>query len=337
MKAIVLRELGGPEKLLLEEMPDPAPGPGEVVIRLKTAAMNHRDVWIRLGKYAGITLPVILGSDGAGEISAIGLGVDASLAGKQVIINPSFEWGNDPRAQGPNFRILGLQDPGTYAEYVKIPAANVYPKPAQLSWEEAAALPVAATTAYRAVVTRGQVKKGETVVVVGIGGGVAAFILQMAIRLGARVFVTSGSHEKIQRAQELGAEGGVNYRSPDWVKELRALIGGTGPDVVFDSAGGETFDQTLDLVRPGGRVVTFGATLGPTKELAVRRIFWKQLTILGSTMGKQQDFEQAIELYGSGGLRPVIDKVFPLTDVQSAHKRMDEAGQFGKIVLTISP
>lgn len=333
MKVVVLRELGGAEKLLLEDLPDPQPGTGEVVVRVKAAAMNHRDVWIRTGKYAGIALPVVLGSDGAGEVVTVGSGVDSVLVGKQVILNPIFEWGYDPKAQGANFRILGLQDPGTYAEYVKIPAANLYPKPTQLSWEEAAALPVAATTAYRAVVTRGQVKQGESVVVIGIGGGVAAFVLQIAKKLGARVFVTSGSDEKIRRAKELGAEAGANYRTQDWVKELRTLLGEVGPDVIIESAGGETFDKALDLARPGGRVVTFGATLGPTKELTVRRIFWKQLTILGTTMGTQDDFERAIDLYGSGGLKPVIDKIFPLDDVQSAHKRMDEAGQFGKIIL----
>jgi NADPH:quinone reductase-like Zn-dependent oxidoreductase len=335
MKAVILRELGGAEKLLVGDLPDPKPTAGEVVVRVKAAAMNHRDVWIRTGKYAGITLPVVLGSDGAGEVVSVGTGVDASLVGTSVIINPIFEWGDDPKAQGANFRILGLQDPGTYAEYVKIPASNLYPKPANLGWEEAAALPVAATTAYRAVVSRGQVKPGESVVVIGIGGGVAAFILQIAKKLGARVFVTSGNDEKIRRARELGAEAGVNYKTQDWVKELRALLGGVGPDVIVDSAGGETFDKALDLARPGGRVVTFGATLGPTKELTVRRIFWKQLTILGTTMGTQEDFERAIDMYGTGGLKPVLDKVFPLADIQAAHRRMDEAGQFGKIILKL--
>ncbi|MGH2567695.1 MAG: zinc-binding dehydrogenase [Bacteroidota bacterium] len=336
MKAIVLREIGGPENLRLEEVPDPQPGPGEVVVRLKAAAMNHRDVWIRTGRYAGVKLPVIPGSDGAGEISAVGPGVDPSQLGKRVMINPGMEWGDDPSAQGPNFRILGLPDNGTYAEYVKLPASNVHPKPDQLTWEEAAAVPIAAVTAYRALVTRANVQAGETVVVIGIGGGVAVFALQIARKFGARVFVTSGSDTKIQRARELGAEGGVNYRTQDWVRELRALTGGKGPDLIVESAGGEAFDQALDLARPGGRIVTFGATLGPTKELIVRRIFWKQLSILGSTMGTEQEFEKAVELYSSGGLRPVIDKVFPLAEAPAAHRRMDDAEQFGRIVLKIS-
>ncbi len=334
MKAVVLREIGGPEQLKIEEMPDPRPAVDGVVVRLKAAAMNHRDVWIRTGKYAGIKLPVILGSDGAGEVVKAGSGVDPSLVGKSVVINPCIGWGDDPKAQRTDFRILGLPDNGTYAELVTLPAANVAPKPGELSWEEAAALPLAATTAYRAVVTRGRIMAGETVVVIGIGGGVALFALQIARKLGAKVFVTSGSDDKIRRAREIGAVGGVNYRTENWVNDLREMTGG-GPDVVIDSAGGETFDKVLDLVRPGGRVVTFGATLGPAKEVMVRRIFWKQLSVLGSTMGSPDEFRKAVELYSSGGLRPVIDNVFPISQVQDAHRRMENAEQFGRIVLRI--
>jgi NADPH:quinone reductase-like Zn-dependent oxidoreductase len=335
LKAVVLRELGGPEQLKIEEVPDPQPAVDEVVIRLRAAAMNHRDVWIRTGKYAGIKLPVILGSDGSGEVVKAGSGADPSLVGKSVLINPCIGWGDDPKAQRTDFRILGLPDNGTYAELVTLPAVNVAPKPGELSWEQAAAVPLAATTAYRAVVTRGRIAAGETVVVVGIGGGVALFALQIAGKLGARVFVTSGSDDKIRRAGELGAVGGVNYRTKDWVKELREMTDG-GPDVVVDSAGGETFDKVLDLVRPGGRVVTFGATLGAAKDVTVRRIFWKQLSIIGSTMGTPDEFRKAVELYSSGGLHPVIDKIFPLAQVQEAHRRMEKAEQFGRIVLKIN-
>ena len=334
MKAVVLREIGGPEQLKIEEVPDPQPAVDEVVVRLKAAAMNHRDVWIRTGKYAGIKLPVILGSDGSGEVVKADSGADPSLVGKSVVINPCIGWGDNPKAQRTDFRILGLPDNGTYAELVRVPANNVALKPAELSWEEAAAVPLAATTAYRAVVTRGQIAAGETVVVVGIGGGVALFALQIARKFGAKVFVTSGSDDKIRRAREIGAVGGVNYRTQSWVNDLREMTGG-GPDVVIDSAGGETFDKVLDLVRPGGRVVTFGATLGPAKDVMVRRIFWKQLSVIGSTMGTPAEFREAVRLYGSGGLRPVIDKVFPLSQVQEAHRRMEMAEQFGRIVLRI--
>ncbi|HVC18594.1 MAG TPA: zinc-binding dehydrogenase [Vicinamibacterales bacterium] len=334
MKAVVLRELGPAANLRLDEVPDPVPGAGEVVVRLKAAALNHRDVWIRLGQYAGIKVPIILGSDGAGEVAAVGAGVDGALVGRAVVIDPSLDWGPDERAQGRTYRILGLPDDGTYAQRVKVPAANVHAKPAHLSFEEAAALPLAGVTAYRAVVTRARVQTGETVVVTGIGGGVSSFALQIARSLGARVFVTSGSDEKLARARESGAQGGVNHRSGDWVKALAALTGG-GPDVVIDSVGGETFNRALELARPGGRIVTYGATSGAVPALEVRRIFWKQLNVLGSTMGTARDFADMLALYERRALRPVLDRTFALADAPAAHQRMERGEQSGKIVLTI--
>jgi NADPH:quinone reductase-like Zn-dependent oxidoreductase len=332
LKAIVLRELGAPENLKLEELPDPAPSQGEVVVKLKGAALNHRDVWIRLGQYAGIKLPIVPGSDGAGEVITAD---DKSLIGQAVVINPSLNWGNDARVQGPAFKILGLPDDGTYAEMVRVPAANVVPKPEALSFEEASALPLAGLTAYRAVVSRAGVKSGETVLVTGIGGGVSSLALQIAKHLGASVLVTSGSDEKLARAKGLGADGGVNYHSPDWGKEILGLTEGKGPDVVIDSVGGETFGKAIEIVKPGGRIVTYGATTGALNKLEVRRIFWKQVNICGSTMGTPQEFASLIELFGKSGLRPAIDQVFPLREAAAAHRRMEEAGQFGKIVLRI--
>lgn len=334
MKAIVLRELGGPEKLTLEEVADPSPGPGEVVVRLRAAALNHRDVWIRKGMYAGIKLPVILGSDGAGEVVAVGAGADAALKGRAVVLNPSLDWGPDPRAQGPDFRILGLPDDGTYAELIKVPAGNVLEKPERLSFEDAASVPLAGLTAYRAVVTRAQVQAGETVLVTGIGGGVSAFALQIAKAQGARVFVTSGSDAKLRRARELGAEGGANYRSGDWGQAIKDLSGG-GPDVVIDSVGGATLDRAIEIMRPAGRVATYGATTGPVPKLEVRRVFWKQVSILGTTMGTADEFAAMLRLVGEGRLRPVVDRVLPLAEAAEAHRRMEEAEQFGKIVLAI--
>ena len=335
MKAVVLRELGGPANLRLEEVAEPQPKAGEVLIKLKAAALNHRDVFIRTGQYAGIKLPIILGSDGAGEVIEVGADVDRSLVGKAVVICPSLDWGEDERAQGPNFRILGLPDDGTYAQLVKVPAANVFPKPPSLSFEDAAAIPLAGVTAYRALVTRAQVQAGETVLVPGIGGGVATFVLQFAKSLGARVLVTSGSDSKLARARELGAEGGVNYHHEDWVKQIAALAGNKGVDVVIDSVGGETFASALEVIKPGGRIVTYGATTGAAKQIEVRRIFWKQLNILGSTMGTPREFAAMLELLGDNALRPVVDQIFPLAEAQAAHRRLEEAGHFGKIVLRI--
>src|SRR3954468_7175962 len=238
MQAIVLRDLGGPEQLRLQTAPDPQPGPGEVVVRLKAAALNHRDVWIRKGLYAGIKLPVILGPGGAGAVSAVGPNADQKLLGREVVLNPGLDWGDDDRVQGPHFRILGLPDDGTYAEPVKVPASAVYPKPAGWSWEEAAALPLAGLTAYRAVVTRAQVGPTDRVLVTGVGGGMSQFAVQIAKARGARVVVTSGSDDKLARAtQHLGADGGANYRTGDWAKEVVRLFGGEGPDVVIDSVG----------------------------------------------------------------------------------------------------
>jgi zinc-binding alcohol dehydrogenase/oxidoreductase len=333
MKAIVLKELGEAENLKLEEVPDPQPGAGEVVVRLKAAALNHRDVWIRRGLYAGIKVPIILGSDGAGVVTQLGDGVDRSLDGQEVVINPSLNWGDDERVQQSNFRILGLPDDGTYAQLVKVPASNVNRKPGSLSFEEAAALPLAALTAYRAVITRAGVNKGEDVLVTGIGGGVSSFALQFAKRLGARVFVISGSDEKLERARGMGADGGANYKSQDWGKEIVSMCNGSGPHVVIDSAGGETLNKAIEIIRPGGRIVTYGATTGAVKQLEVRRIFWKQIDLLGSTMGTAREFAAMLKLYEEAGLKPVIDKVFPLSEAPAAHRHMEEAAQFGKILL----
>ena len=332
MKAVVLRALGDPEVLQLEDASDPQPDPGEVVVRLRAAALNHRDIWIRTGRYAGIKLPVILGSDGAGEVARTGSAVDPGWMGREVVIDPAFNWGDDERAQGPAFQILGLPRDGTYAEFVKVPAEHLHDKPRHLSFEEAAAVPLASVTAYRALAVRAQVRAGETLVITGIGGGVATCALKIASHLGVRVFVTSGSDSKVNAARTHGAAGGVNHNDPEWPKALTSLIGGR-PDVILDGAGGETFNRSLDLVAPGGRVVSYGATLGPAENVEVRRIFWKQLNVMGSTMGTRRDFAAMMQLYAEGGLRPVVDGIFPLGEAAEAHRRMETGQQFGKIVL----
>lgn len=324
MKAVVLEQHGGPEVLVLRDLPDPQPAPGQVLVRLRAAALNHRDVWIRRGQYAAIRLPAVLGSDGAGEIAS------GPRQGEPVVIFPSLDWGDNPKAPGPNFRILGMPDQGTYAELIAVPETNVFPKPPHLSWEEAAAVPLAALTAYRAVVTRAQTQAGETVLVTGIGGGVALFALQIARTLGARVFVTSSSEEKLQRARSLGSEGGALYTHPEWWKGLPS------PDVIIDGAGGPGFLDLIGSIKAAGRLVTYGGTAGAVPQLIVQRIFWKQLNVLGTTMGNAQEFQHMLELYNKHQLRPVIDQVFPLAQAADAHRRMDAAAQFGKIVLRIA-
>lgn len=318
---------------MVEHAPDPEPGAGEAVVRLRAAALNHRDVFIRTGKYAGIKLPVILGSDGAGEVVDTGPGGEA-WRGRSVVIDPSFNWGLDERVQGTGFNILGLPANGTYAELVKVPIGSLYDKPKHLSFEEAAAIPLASVTAYRALVTRARVGRGETVVVTGIGGGVATSALVIAVHLGATVYVTSGTDAKIAAARAHGSAGGVNHLHPDWPAALIAQIGHR-PDVVIDGAGGDTFNQALDLLKPGGRLVTYGATLGPASHVEIRRIFWKQLDVMGTAMGSPQDFAAMVRLYDEG-LRPIVDSVLPLDAAADAHRRMEHGQQFGKIVLTMS-
>lgn len=336
MKAVRLNELGGPENLVYEDVPEPEPGPGEVVVRLRNAALNRRDVFVTQGMYPGAkpdALPVTLGSDGSGEVAARGDGADGPADGDEIIIHPSLYWGDDQRLPGKEYRILGLPEDGTYAQFVKVPAENVFPKPGHLSHEEAAAIPLAALTAYRALFTRGGLQSGETVLVPGIGGGVATFLVQMASAAGATVFVTSGSDEKIEKAKELGAEGGVNYNTENWSKELKGMAGGV--DLSIDSIGGEVFDALVTLAKPGGRVVTFGATAGPVPKLVMPKIFLKQLDVLGTAMGSAKEFGEMLDFYEKHDLHPVINETFELSDATAAMNHMEEGSGIGKIVLNI--
>ena len=338
MKAVILRELGGPESLAYEEAPDPEPGPGETLVRLRAAALNRRDVFVTRGLYPGAraeALPVILGSDGSGEVVAHGSEDADGLPpeGSEVVINPALYWGDDERIPGRDYRILGLPDDGTFAQLVKVPSENVFEKPAHLTHEQAAAVPLAALTAYRALVTRGNLQPGETVVIPGVGGGVATFLVQLASALGGRVFVTSSSAEKVEKARELGAEGGVTYEDENWSRTLREMTGGV--DLSVDSVGGEVFDALLALARPGSRIVTFGATASPKVSLTMPRVFLKQLDVLGTAMGTNREFEAMLKLYSEKGLEPLLDRTFPLEETTAAMNHMEEGSGMGKIVLEI--
>ena len=336
MKAMVLRELGGPDQLSYEDVPEPEPGSGEAVVRLRAAALNRRDVFVTYGQYPGAraeALPVILGSDGSGEVVARGEGAAGPDEGTEVVINPALYWGDDPRRPGKEYRILGLPDDGTFAQFVKVPAESVFPKPSHLSHEEAAAIPLGALTAYRALVTRGELEEGETVVVPGVGSGVATFVVQMASALGARVFVTSGSDEKIERAKEFGAEGGVNYNSEDWSRELKSMAGGV--DLAVDLAGGEAFNALVSLAKPGGRIVAVGATAGPTPKAMTIRIALKHLDVLGTAMGTNEEFGAMLDFYAEHGLHPTISETFDLDEAAAAMHYMEEGKGVGKIVLDV--
>ncbi len=332
MKAAVLDGVGHP--IQLQEVEKPVAGVSEAVVKLSAAALNHRDVWIQKGQYAGLKFPIVLGSDGAGTVESVGDGVDKMWLGKNVVVNPSIGWGESEKTQAKTYKILGLPDDGTFAELVKIPATNLAEKPEHLSFAEAAALPLAGLTAYRALFSRAKLQAGETVLMTGIGGGVALFGLQFALAQGARVFVTSGSDEKLDKAKALGATGGVNYKQPDWAKELQEQAGGF--DVILDSAGGDGFGNLINLAAAGGRIVFVGATAGNPPNLDMRKIFWKQLSLLGSTMGSPNDFKAMMTFVSEKKITPVVDAVFTLADTEAALRRMENAAQFGKIVLTMT-
>lgn len=329
MKAIVLNDKNEP--LIWQEVETPVTGAGEVLVKIKAAAFNHRDLWIQKGQYAGLRYPIILGSDGSGIVVELGDGVNDSWLNKEVIINPGMNWGNNPNFHDRHFKILGLPDNGTFAEYVKVPADYLYAKPAYLSFEEAAAIPLAGLTGYRALFTRGQVKQGDKVLITGIGGGVALMVLKMALAIGADVYVTSGSDEKIERAVALGAKLGVNYKISSWYKLFQSAV--EGLDVIIDSAAGDDFKHLIELANPGGKIVFYGGTQGPISTLNPQKIFWKHLSILGTTMGTQKEFAAMLSLFETHKIKPVIDEVFDMADAEKAIRKMDNAAQFGKIVL----
>lgn len=332
MRAVRLHEIGGPRNLRVDDVPLPSPGEDEALVRIAAGALNRRDVFITQGLYPKIALPRTLGSDGAGEIAAVGTRVTGLEAGAQVVIDPMLGWGSDPQVwDAAGSSILGMPRDGTFAQYVTVPAANVYPRPARLTVEEAAAIPLAGLTAYRAVVTRGKVSPGETVLVTGIGGGVQTFALLFAKRAGARVIVTSGSEEKLERAKALGADLALNYATtPDWHKRVR----GEGVALVVDSSGGETLAKALDAVVPGGRIVVYGGTNGDA-TIRMFPLFWKHVTILGTSMGSPLDFAAMLAAFEDGSLHPAIDRVYDLDAAGEAFERMAASHQFGKIVLRV--
>lgn len=332
MKAVHLTAIN---ELSVVEVPAPEPAAGEAMIRLKAAALNHRDLWIKLGQYAGLKFPSQPGSDGAGVVERVGVNVDQAWVGREVMINPSFVWGDNEQAQGANFSILGLPRDGTLAEVVAVPVTQLASKPAHLSWTQAAALPLAGLTAYRALFSRAGLKPGDKVLISGIGGGVALCALQFAVAHGAQVYVTSGSDEKINRAITLGATGGFNYKHPGWAKTAAHGQAGRLFDVIVDSAGGEGFEDLIDLAAPGGRVVFFGATRGNPPVLPMRKVFWRQLSLLGTTMGSPADWAAMTAFVNAHRIRPLVSEVFPLEQTGDAFDLMERGGQFGKIVITL--
>ena len=317
MKAIRIHEDGGPEVLRYEDAPDPVAGEGEVLIELRAASLNHLDLWVRKG-LPSVPKPRTLGADGAG------IRLDT---GERVVINPGIE-------HGERISVVGEHSDGTHAELVAVPEANVYPLPDEISFETAAAFPLVFETAYRMLVTRAGLQEGEWVLLWGIGSGVSTAGLAIAKALGANTIVTSGSDEKLVRALELGADAAVNHAAEDVVARVKELTG-TGVDVVVEHVGADTWSRSLNAARVGGRIAVCGATSGPNPPAELHRIWWKQLTVLGSSMGTRADFEAAFELVKSGRALPVIDAVFPLAEARDAHERLESGAQLGKVLLRI--
>jgi zinc-binding alcohol dehydrogenase/oxidoreductase len=318
VKAVRIHDDGGPEVLRYEDAPDPVPGPEEVLVELRAASLNHLDIWIRKG-LPSVPKPRILGADGAGLIAG---------SGERVVINPGIDHGDG------KISVVGEHMDGTHAELIAVPRSQVYPIPEDLSFEEAAAFPLVFETAYRMLVTKAQLQPGEWVLVWGIGSGVATAALSITKALGAHAVVTSSSDAKLARARELGADATVNHATDDVASAVKDFTGG-GADVVVEHVGEATWVKSLNAARPSGRIVVCGATSGPNPPANLHRIWWKQLTIYGSTMGTRADFEAVYELVASGRARPVVDEVFALADAPAAHERLERGEQLGKIVLRI--
>jgi NADPH:quinone reductase-like Zn-dependent oxidoreductase len=319
MKAVRIHEDGGPEVLRYEDAPEPEPGPGEVLVRLHAASLNHLDLWVRKG-LPSVPKPRILGADGAG------VRVDS---GERVVINPGIE-------HGGAIHVVGEHTQGTHAELVAVPETNVFPLPDSISFEEAAAFPLVFETAYRMLVTKARLAAGEWVLVWGIGGGVATAALAIAKALGARVIATSASAAKRERARELGADAVVDHAGDEVADSVKEITGGAGVGVVVEHVGEATWQRSLQVARRGARIVVCGATSGPNPPAALHRIWWKELEVLGSTMGTKEDFEGAYELVATGRAKPVVDSVFDLRDARAAHERLEAGEQLGKIVLRVA-
>ncbi|MEQ8552500.1 MAG: NAD(P)-dependent alcohol dehydrogenase [Cyclobacteriaceae bacterium] len=327
MRSIVVTNDGSQYDLTFQEKPIPEVKDGYCLVKLHSAALNRRDYWISVGKYPGIKHGVTLGSDGCGEV----IEGDPNWVGQTVLINPNINWGEDPMVQSSGYMILGTPTDGTFAEYIVVPAHRLSIKPRHLGNTEAAAVPLAGLTAFRAVTTKGNVKENDKVLITGIGGGVSQFALSFALHLGAEVCVTSSSDEKIDSAIRLGARHGFNYGDDQWIKRATGLAGKF--DVIIDSAGGNAINDYLRLVKPSGKVVVYGSTTGKTQELDLFRLFWSQVSLVGSTMGNDDEFQQMIAFVDQHKIKPTVDQVYPFKEGIEAIRSMATASQFGKTML----
>jgi NADPH:quinone reductase-like Zn-dependent oxidoreductase len=343
LKAIRMHGHGGIDQLFYEDADEPTvTEPNEAVVKLKAASLNHIDIWNRMGA-TGIVMPMphILGADGAGIVVEVGAKVEHIQVGDAVCLYPPTGCGQCEFCRTNRdfmcirLRVLGERLEGTYAQYVKLSAANCFPIPTGYSFEEAAAFPLVFITLWRMLITNADLRPGETMLIIGVGGGVASATLQVAKKIGARVIVTSGSDEKLARAKALGADHGINHRREDFVKAVNSLTENCGVDVALDCVGGEVWQKSLASLARGGRLVTCGATAGGRPHDDIAAIFSKQLKIYGSTLGSREEFLQLISFLNVSKIKPSIDSVFPLKDGAAAQRYLEEAKQFGKVVLEI--
>jgi len=344
MKAAVIHAHGELDCVEVEELGEPEAGAGEVVLQVRSAGLNHLDIWVRKGR-KGVELPMphILGSDAAGVVTTLGGEVTGVNIGDEVILNPGFSCGGcehclrGDHSLCTSFGIMGLSCAGTFAEYVAVPVQNLCPKPAHLSFDEAGAFVLSFLTAWRMLMTRAQLTAGQTVLIHGIGGGVALCALKLAKMAGAEVIVTSSSDEKLARAREIGADHTINYKAiEDIAQAVKDMTSGRGADVVIDTAGAATWPVDLAAARRGGKIVICGVTTGPQAQTDLQLLYWNQLTIMGSTMGSDSDFREMVSAVSAAGVKPVIDSVEPLQNAREAMQKMETAEQFGKIALRVS-
>lgn len=342
MKAAFFHKHGDLETIRYGNLPGPVPGPGQVRVRVRAGALNRLDIFVRTG-IPGLSLPLphVMGSDGAGVVDSVGPGVTMRKQGDEVVLNPGIHCGTcefclrGEHSLCTSFHLLGEHVWGTFAEFVVAPEVNTYPKPEGLTWEESAAFPLTYLTAWRMLVTKARAKPGESLLIVGIGGGVSLAAFQIARLLGLTVGVTSGSAAKLRRAEAMGADFGIDHGTADFARETRKITGKRGVDIVLDSVGKDTWKKSIASLARGGKLLTCGATTGPNPQEDVARIFWNQLTVMGSTMGTHAEFSDMLRMVSGGRIAPVVDSVFPLSEVKAAQRRLEEKKQFGKIVLRV--
>ena len=340
MRAAIFHETGGPEVVRIEEVPTPVAGPGQVLVQVRASALNHLDLWVRRGMPIETTMPHIGGSDIAGVVSAVGDGVDTGCIGERVVVNPSLfcgvcrECATGREELCEHFRIVGEHTDGGFAEYVAVDAAAAHPIPDTLSFESAAALPIAYQTAWRALIGRAALRAGEDVLVIGASGGTALAAVQIALYAGARVFAVTRGAENVDRLRAMGAHFVYDRAHEDFSRAVHRDTGKRGVDVVVENVGEPTWTGSLRALARGGRLVTYGSTAGHRGEVDIRLLFWKQLQIIGTTMASRAEFAAMLAVVARGAITPVVDTVMPLGHAREAHERLEAGGQFGKIILT---